>query len=1130
MLNNYKAIVLVLFLGLISLKVLPQGLTVQNPSFEGTSQAHVLPGPWNACFGSPDTQPGQWGFTQPASDQNTYISMLHAGSSSGGYSEGGSQQLSGCMTAGETYTFTIDLAFSSVYNTAEPGNCYGSFEIYGGNGLCGTDQLLWQSGQITHTNWQTYSVSITPTSNWCYITFRPYWISACSGYINVMADNIQPIVPASPGIEITSPTMNEDVDCTFLVTGTTDSIPVGVGLQGNFIGGQVVATVNGTNWQAWVSYPPNFSGTETIYAGAQFADGSTAVDSVTFNVVLPVADFTFTNECLNTPITFTDQSTFSAGNIVSWSWDFGDGNTSVQQSPTHQYDQPGVYDVMLTVESDDGCTHSVTQQVEAYAEPEVDFDFTTACLGQTTAFSDITILNGATVNTWAWDFGDGNTSNLQNPTNDYLVPNTYNVQLTITTTDGCTGSVTYPVTVNPLPTADFSFTDECYGVSNSFTDLSTTQVGNIVGWTWDFDDGNTSNQQNPTHLYGQDGVYNVKLIADGGGGCIDSITQQVAVFPQPIADFVAFDVCHGNQNTFTDNSTISINGLINDWAWDFGDGPGTSTQQNPTYTYPNPGNYTVTLTVNTADNCPSTHTTDIQVNITPEASYTFGSVCEDGPMTFTNTSNSNGGTLTNFHWDFGDFDFIPAIPNSTSTVENPDFTYFTPGTYNVTFTITAAGGCVDDTVQQIEVFPKPNANFTFDKVCFGEVTTFTDGSNVINDVIDTWLWDMGDGNTLNTQNPTHNYGQEGLYSVELLVTTSNGCQDSITQPVRVFATPIAEFSGIDVCLNTPTDFTNETTIPGGAIDVYDWDFDDGNTSDDVSPSNTYVDPGAYDVTLTTTSDSGCVDMIEHTVNVYPYPDPSFTSDIIDGCEPLDVQFIDQSTISSGNVVSYTWKFGDGNTSTQSSPLNTYQNDGSYDVTLTVTSDQGCDTTITINKYITVYPLPVAGFIHDPTVVSVFDPTFDFYDESIGADSVVIYDFGDGIFAEERNPVHTYQDSGFYMVTQYVYTVHGCGDTITDILRVNPEFTLYIPNAFTPNSDGYNEVFRPQGIGMLDFTMRIYTRWGEQIFFTKEIGGFWDGTINNGTSEVKEDVYIYNIHVLDVNYEEYEFNGHVTLIR
>jgi len=196
----------------------------QNPSFEGTSQPHVVPAPWNACFGSPDTQPGQWGITMPPSNGSTYISFLQGGSSAGSYNEGASQLLSPCLQAGTTYTFNLDIAFSPVYNTAEPADCYGSLEILGGNSLCGTDAVLWQSGVFMNSNWQTTTITFTPTSNWCYITFHPYWISACGGYVNSMIDNISPIVPAQPGILITSPTENADMPCTFTV-GEVIKIP-----------------------------------------------------------------------------------------------------------------------------------------------------------------------------------------------------------------------------------------------------------------------------------------------------------------------------------------------------------------------------------------------------------------------------------------------------------------------------------------------------------------------------------------------------------------------------------------------------------------------------------------------------------------------------------------------------------------------------------------------------------------------------------------------------------------------------------------------------------------------------------------------------------------------------------------
>ena len=167
-------------------------IAVNNPSFEGTPATHVVPSPWVTCYGTPDTQPGQWGITMPPSDGNSYVSFLQSGNCDYpcGYAEGTSQLLAAPLIAGDTYSFTIDLAYSNIYNTAEPVNCYGSFVLFGGNTTCSTTEILWQSGKIMDTTWQTFSVTFIPDSDYSYISFRPYFIDTCSGYINILADNM----------------------------------------------------------------------------------------------------------------------------------------------------------------------------------------------------------------------------------------------------------------------------------------------------------------------------------------------------------------------------------------------------------------------------------------------------------------------------------------------------------------------------------------------------------------------------------------------------------------------------------------------------------------------------------------------------------------------------------------------------------------------------------------------------------------------------------------------------------------------------------------------------------------------------------------------------------------------------
>ncbi|MBL4577644.1 MAG: SprB repeat-containing protein, partial [Flavobacteriales bacterium] len=208
---------------LISLLVLNQvrgqTLCATNPSFEGPPMPHQVPAPWSNCGGSPDTQPGQWGITQAPSDGSSYVSFLQSGGSPGGYFEGASQVLSACMVAGQTYTISMDLAHSNIYNTAGPGDCYSSFAIYGGNSICDEQELLGQVGPIMNTAWQTFTFTWTATGNWCYITFRPIWITSCSGYINILVDNFG-CVTLVGGVVTTT-----DVMCSGACDGTASATP-----------------------------------------------------------------------------------------------------------------------------------------------------------------------------------------------------------------------------------------------------------------------------------------------------------------------------------------------------------------------------------------------------------------------------------------------------------------------------------------------------------------------------------------------------------------------------------------------------------------------------------------------------------------------------------------------------------------------------------------------------------------------------------------------------------------------------------------------------------------------------------------------------------------------------------------
>ena len=315
--------------------------------------------------------------------------------------------------------------------------------------------------------------------------------------------------------------------------------------------------------------------------------------------VIPTADFSGAPTLGLPPlgVTFTDLSVPNAAAITSWSWDFGDGNTANTQNPMHTYNNPGLYTVSLTVTNNTGGSDTETKTdyiTVQYFLPTADFtaDVTSGVAPLTVNFTDLSL---DSVNTWFWDFGDGNTSATQHPQHIYSTPGTYTVSLTATGPGGSDTNTKadYISVGHPAPTAGFigAPTIGAPPLLVNFTDMSTDSVNT---WQWNFGDGNTSSIQNPSHEYQNSGSYTVSLMVSGPGGSdneikIDYIT--VSDLP-PIAEFSG-DPTSGYfplMVNFTDLSS----GAITDWKWYFGDGNITTTQ-NPTHTYQNSGNYTVSL-------------------------------------------------------------------------------------------------------------------------------------------------------------------------------------------------------------------------------------------------------------------------------------------------------------------------------------------------------------------------------------------------------------------------------------------------------------------------------------------------------------------------------------------------------
>ncbi|HEC77005.1 MAG TPA: DUF2341 domain-containing protein [Thermoplasmatales archaeon] len=362
-------------------------------------------------------------------------------------------------------------------------------------------------------------------------------------------------------------------------------------------------------------------------------DDDGATDSITKQInvsnVAPVANFSWNplNPTDLDIISFTDLSNDSDGFITNWTWNFGDGAISYQQNPTHQYSDDGTYNVTLTVTDNDGETNSTTKQIVVLNVPPI-ANFSYLPLNPTDldiiSFTDLSNDSDGFITNWTWNFGDGNISYEENPSHQYADDGIYNVNLTVTDDDGAINSTTKQIIVsNVPPIANFSYLPENPTDMDTiqFTDLSCDSDGTIVNWTWNFGDGNISYEENPSHQYADDGIYNVNLTVTDDDGAINSTTKQIIVSNvPPIANF---SYLPENPVTtmpvyFTDSS-YDLDGNIVSWFWGLGDGK-ESNIQNPSHQYSHEGIYVVNLTVWDDDGANASITKNITV-IKPATDY-----------------------------------------------------------------------------------------------------------------------------------------------------------------------------------------------------------------------------------------------------------------------------------------------------------------------------------------------------------------------------------------------------------------------------------------------------------------------------------------------------------------------------
>jgi gliding motility-associated-like protein len=900
-----------------------------------------------------------------------------------------------------------------------------------------------------------------------------------------------------------------------------------------------------TSQNVTISNPTN-GNSYVVVLGSVGNQGACAVDfTYTLSETIPVATIEAKDGCVNSPITINDKSQTNNDVISSWNWNFGDGSSSTDQNPTHNFLNPGTFTVQLDVKTSNGCPASSSTQIVVSPAPDVNFSFTNDCFYKPFLLTDKTTGSVASL---AWDLGDGTSSTASSVTHNFLNPGKYSVQLIASSPEGCKDTLTQSVFAYPKPKADFTITDACLNNSSKFQDVSTLNpISNdlVKSWQYLFGDGNSSTLQNPIHTYANERTYQVKLISTSNYGCVDTAVKLASVYPLPNVSFNALPVCEGSTTVFTNQSTISnqyTQNTLTSFEWNI-NGLWQDNQESTSYMFPKEGLHPTVLKVTSNHGCIDSIVKNAIIHPLPEVSFTATGSCESFANSFNDQSKvsttQTNNSISAWKYRFGD--------GNESTLQNPTHIFPKEGVYAASLIVTTNNGCKDSSTTSVDVYPLPNVSFNASKECQGIETIFEDQTTISSahtaNTLTVWSWHFGDldSSVSSLQNPTNIFQKEGVYKTLLTVTSNHNCKDSILDTVYVYPKPVVNFNVDPVCENVSSVFKDTSFVSNAytpnQLTSYQWNFGDGKTSSLQSPVYMYASDGLYNAVLKVSTNHGCTDSLLKQVRIFPKPEASFSGINLIGCSPICSEITSTSTVSSPSVISSTnWTFSDGINEKDAFIYRCFENNtGStnyYGLSLIVTTSHGCmDTTDSIT-YFQIYHKPTALFDYEPKELDILHTGLTFINLSQNA-TTYEWNFYEKESSNLFEPsIELPSSAGKYDVKLISKTTEGCLDSMIITIPVKDVLIFYVPNTFTPDHNEFNEIFKPvfhSGFDPESYKMLIFNRWGEIIFESNDSSVGWDGTYNNVL--VSDGVYTWKISFKHSETDQRQTAvGHVTLLR
>ncbi len=805
-------------------------------------------------------------------------------------------------------------------------------------------------------------------------------------------------------------------------------------------------------------------------------------------------------------------------------WDFGPGAvpaTSTVDSPQNVYwSSSGTKGVKMRV-SDGLCTDSVIQSIVVHDTPTINIvaiPSTTVCEGSPIQFAN----NGSSGPGWSyqWSFDWGaspSTSTLDSPTVIYAGAGSREVTLTVSS-PYCSGTDTLVIQVDSTPQVSFSYPPRvCEGENAQFQFTGVAASGATYAWT--FEDGTPSSANTPSATAQFQGVgwKTVTLKVTNGNGCSAMDSVEVLVDSLPDVNIVAIPgntVCEGSMIQFANNGTGG-SGWTFQWSFDWGSSPSSSTLDSPIVVYSGAGQRIVSLTVS-SPSCTNSDTLLVQIDSTPQVSFSYPSrVCEGENAQFQFTGVAASGAT--YAWTFED-----GTPSSANT-PSATVQFQGVGWKTVVLTVTNGNGCTASDSVELHVDSVPVVSFTVSlPVCAGDTVSFANTGT--SDTVWTYQWWFGEGAVpvqATVENPTgivYTYGGSKVVWLEIR-NPHTGCWARDSMVIWIDTLPYAN-AGRDTTICYGTAVQLGTPPPAGTNYQYTW-----------RPAETLDDPSAAQPTATPDA--------RQTWYVVTVVDPNtgcraMDSVLITMLPPLEVDAGPDVEICYGDTVQISAVFSDRYAFSWSpamwisdpqvpDPYVWPETTTVYRITVTDTSIYQCGSAYD-EVLVLVHPLPDARIVPDTDTIALGQEI------QLVATGGVQYEWTPWESLNNAgipDPIAQPETTTVYVVR--VVDVYGCVNYDTAVIYViNP--TVWVPNAFTPDGDGVSDEFRVMGSGFVAYELRIFDRWGNLVFWTREIGKGWDGTnYRNGQAE-PPGAYVYWYYVKTSDGKEWQGEGIVNLIR